>query len=222
MNNIKDLVGQKFGKLTVISRGEDGVRKDNGKKVITWNCRCDCGNIKKNISSSNLKQGNVRSCGCLRYVSYHYEIGEVINGYQITNRYRKDKKKFYTYKCITCGYENNVPEGRISFNHGCPVCNGRITLKGVNDLWTTDPQVAGMLQNDVDGYKSRYSKEKVNWICPKCSNVIYQKTIWNIVSGGLSCPCCSDGISYPEKMMANILDSLSDIKYFKRNTVQNG
>ncbi len=58
-----DLVGQKFGRLTVLKQAiySEGIRK--GK--IYWLCRCDCG---KTISvlSSCLKRGGTLSCGCYR------------------------------------------------------------------------------------------------------------------------------------------------------------
>lgn len=56
-----DLVGQRFGRLTVIA---EGARTANKKR--TWICRCDCGNIKKNpVVGYDLKSGKVQSCGCL-------------------------------------------------------------------------------------------------------------------------------------------------------------
>ena len=54
-----DLTGQKFGRLTVLSRSE------NRKERTYWLCRCDCG---KEISVYGyaLKSGNTRSCGCIK------------------------------------------------------------------------------------------------------------------------------------------------------------
>ena len=54
-----DLVGDRFGRLTVIryaGSGESGSR---------WVCRCDCGNITE-VASFSLRRGVTRSCGCLR------------------------------------------------------------------------------------------------------------------------------------------------------------
>ena len=62
-NNIIDLTGQKFNKLTVIKRAEDYVRLD-GQHIIQWLCECDCGGHKI-VRGSNLKTGNVKSCGCI-------------------------------------------------------------------------------------------------------------------------------------------------------------
>lgn len=60
MAKFEDLVGQKFGRLTVI--GFAG--KTQGGKPL-WNCTCDCGEVKdKPTTSSDLKSGKVKSCGC--------------------------------------------------------------------------------------------------------------------------------------------------------------
>ena len=50
-----NLIGQRFGKLTVI----DNIPPDSKK------CKCDCGNI-ITIKTVNLTDGNTQSCGCLK------------------------------------------------------------------------------------------------------------------------------------------------------------
>lgn len=56
-----DLIGKKFGQLTVVARGEN---TSNGK--CRWVCDCDCGKRKnKTVTTSDLLSGRVRSCGCL-------------------------------------------------------------------------------------------------------------------------------------------------------------
>lgn len=54
-----DLTGQKFGRLTVISRSE----KIQNKKVY-WDCVCDCGNTTIAVASE-LRTGHTKSCGCI-------------------------------------------------------------------------------------------------------------------------------------------------------------
>ena len=60
MPKVKDLTGQRFGKLTAI-RPTD--KRENGK--IVWECLCDCGETAF-VKSSALSSGNTQSCGCLR------------------------------------------------------------------------------------------------------------------------------------------------------------
>lgn len=57
--NFKNLLGRKFGRLTVISFDQF---KNRG---AYWLCKCECGNT-KSVKGSNLTSGNVKSCGCLR------------------------------------------------------------------------------------------------------------------------------------------------------------
>lgn len=55
---IPDLSGQKFGRLTVVSRAENkGTR-------ASWVCKCECGNTTK-ATGTNLRAGIKKSCGCL-------------------------------------------------------------------------------------------------------------------------------------------------------------
>lgn len=57
--NTKDLTGQKFGRLIVISK-DDNIKLDE----VVWKCKCDCGNI-VSIRGHSLRSGNTKSCGCL-------------------------------------------------------------------------------------------------------------------------------------------------------------
>lgn len=57
-----DLIGMKFGRLTVVKEHEGSNLKR--KTGVLWDCICDCGG-NKIVSSSNLRQGKVLSCGCL-------------------------------------------------------------------------------------------------------------------------------------------------------------
>lgn len=59
MSKVIDLVGQVFGKLTVIEYG--GKNKHNH---TMWKCVCECGNTSVTEANS-LRSGNTKSCGCL-------------------------------------------------------------------------------------------------------------------------------------------------------------
>jgi hypothetical protein len=57
-HGVTDLVGQKFGRLTVINQGG---RTRTGH--IKWLCQCECGK-QKEIIGTNLTRGLTTSCGC--------------------------------------------------------------------------------------------------------------------------------------------------------------
>src|SRR4030067_2064423 len=64
-NRIHDLTGKIFTNLTVLELAED--RTHCGGCV--WTCKCTCGNIVK-ATSTGLKSGNNKSCGCLQKISW--------------------------------------------------------------------------------------------------------------------------------------------------------
>lgn len=96
---------------------------------------------------------------------------------------------------------------------GCPFCSNRKVLKSFNDMWTTNPTLAKLLSDSEDGYKyTQSSEKKVYWKCNECDLIIYKKKINQIKNYGLSCPRCSDGKSFPEKIVYSILLQL-DISF---------
>lgn len=55
----RNLVGQKFGYLTVLERAEND--KCGNRR---WLCKCDCG-CEVVVEGGNLKRGRQKSCGCM-------------------------------------------------------------------------------------------------------------------------------------------------------------
>ena len=58
---LHDLTGKRFGRLIAVGLAARKYR--NGR--VTWKCRCMCGRIAY-VTTSNLKRGGVKSCGCLQ------------------------------------------------------------------------------------------------------------------------------------------------------------
>lgn len=59
-NRFKDISGQRFGRLIIISVAESATKS----KKLCWNCICDCGNTTI-IPTGNITNGHTQSCGCL-------------------------------------------------------------------------------------------------------------------------------------------------------------
>lgn len=77
-----DLLGLRFGKLTVVALGE--TKYYNGQGKTTWNCVCDCGNF-ANVVYQDLSKNAVKSCGCLNFRRKPIEITgfkRVLNSYK--------------------------------------------------------------------------------------------------------------------------------------------
>jgi hypothetical protein len=64
MPKLVDLMGQRFGRLSVTGRAPS-TRKPSGQVSTQWACGCDCGN-QVVASTSNLRAGHTQSCGCYK------------------------------------------------------------------------------------------------------------------------------------------------------------
>ena len=93
-NNLKDLTGQKFGRLLVLYRGE------NDKTGHTrWYCLCECGK-ECLVYKDALLNGKQRSCGCLKNEISHIPKGKTKNQYDLSGEYgigitHNTKREFY-------------------------------------------------------------------------------------------------------------------------------
>lgn len=61
MGKYIDLIGERFGRLSVVERVENNCRNQ-----AQFLCKCDCGN-EKVVMSALLRNGHTRSCGCLHH-----------------------------------------------------------------------------------------------------------------------------------------------------------
>jgi hypothetical protein len=65
---VRDLTGEKFGKLTVLERAGS----KHGHMI--WLCRCECGNTTK-VYRGELTKGKTKSCGCAQGKKPQSEYG---------------------------------------------------------------------------------------------------------------------------------------------------
>ena len=136
------MIGQRFGSLVVSERAN----KSTSNRTIIWKCLCDCGN-EHEASSSNLRTGRTKSCGCFSFRprKYQPEVG-VTYGYltyvsEAPRIVRPSKTvKAGNFTCV-CGTE--VVK---SFQE---VCSGSITscgcMKGKSNIMDITGQVFGRL-----------------------------------------------------------------------------
>lgn len=106
---------------------------------------------------------------------------------------------------------------RNSGDSNCPYCanyNCKV-LKGFNDIATTHPQYIKYFVNIEDAYTHTYaSSDKVEMKCPNCGMIKVMRTV-DLIRKGFGCTECGDGVKYPEKVLALLLDSLN-IKFKKQ------
>lgn len=96
MGGFINLMGQKFGRLTVIKRADDYI-SPNGYKATMWLCKCDCGN-EIIVRTSDLRSKRTKSCGCL-WKDAHYKSFKKYNKYDLSGEYgigyTSNGKEFY-------------------------------------------------------------------------------------------------------------------------------
>ena len=116
----KNIIGCKFGKLTVISfAGYNTTRK---RKEEIYLCKCDCGN-ETIANKSSLLDGDKKSCGCVRGKNTLVDLtGKKFGKLTVIERV-PDRKNHVFYKCICdCGNYRDVQSYALK--------NGTITSCG--------------------------------------------------------------------------------------------
>lgn len=89
-------IGSRFEKLVVIA--ESNQKSNSGEAM--WTCRCDCGNI-KDIRSSSLRLGIVKSCGCVRMIKPGDKFGKLT---VLEEKIDKESNQGKIWKCkCDCG-----------------------------------------------------------------------------------------------------------------------
>lgn len=75
---VKDLTGEVFGRLTVMSR------EPNKNERVRWLCLCSCGKTKI-ISTHSLRSGRTKSCGCIQKEGVHrtHGLSKTHKGYKV-------------------------------------------------------------------------------------------------------------------------------------------
>ena len=129
-----------------------------------------------------------------------------------------------------CRHEHPEGEGvtpnAYKNGNGCGICSGYIVVERINDLATKRPELAKEWHPTKNGDLKptqvicRTSNKKVWWLCQDCGYE-WEAIIKDRVGRNTSCPNCGDGVSYPEKLMALVLEKLG-VEFTRQLTYNNG
>lgn len=128
-----DLVGHRFGRLVVLSRSTTSAK---------WVCRCDCGNLVE-VTTTHLKTGHTKSCGCLQKDIASEVRGINLNGQRfgfltvegLDIEKSTPEKKYWICQC-DCGNRISVSTGDLRSGNtqscGCSkLSHGEIKIKSL-------------------------------------------------------------------------------------------
>ena len=98
-----DLVGQVYGKLTVLEEMAPHITPQ-GKKKRMWKCKCKCGN-EVIVDTRNLNSGHTQSCGCKKLETKNVNdmTGYENDGIKVLERAGSDNQQIALWKCL-CKY----------------------------------------------------------------------------------------------------------------------
>jgi len=144
---IKNIIGQKFNRLLVL----EFVEVKNHKSI--WKCKCDCGTI-KNITGTDLKSGNTKSCGCY--------LNEVAGTQTITHGQSRNNKMTGSYRSWRCMKSRcSNPKNNQYYNYGA---------RGITfcDRWNKYENFLVDMEERPDGYSLERKDPNGNYVPENC------------------------------------------------------
>ncbi len=169
MGVFKDVVNEKYGRLTVI---EFVAKGGIGKGTSRWKCLCECGN-EHTTTISELRSGSTRSCGCLKKENSGKHLYKHGNSGKPEYRVLKDAKK----RAKNRGIEYNIDLEDIVIPSTCPILNIPI-FKGVGQVSDNSPSLdrvdnlKGYIKGNVRVISSKANRLKSDGLLEQFENII--------------------------------------------------
>lgn len=106
----------------------------------------------------------------------------------------------------------SLPSNRLKAGllGGCPICDNKEVMVGVNDLATTHPSLAAeLVDRSLGSQVTAGSGRSVEWECPDCGHRWYASVYHRTGSSATACPVCNPtGTSVMERELAACVKAL--------------
>ena len=164
------------------------------KSIKDWKCSKNH-SYKLSIYRRNLAEVGCPFCGNRKVLAgfndlatTHPELSIEADGWDPSTVIAGSEAKL-RWKCAKGHNYSSVLSSRAHAGNGCPVCNNRLVVSGVNDLATTHPEIA----KSADGWDPStvsYGNETKKWWL--CSEGHRFKNSPNGRTMGRGCPSCAE------------------------------
>lgn len=114
------MVGQKFGRWTVISKGDK-----TPSRCWKWLCRCDCG-AQKEVDGTGLRSGRSKSCGCLQK-EIAANVSKTITQHKLRGKFKEIIGSRYG-RLMVVGYHRTGNCRQSYWNCKCD-CGNMVTVR---------------------------------------------------------------------------------------------
>jgi len=171
MNNFIDITGKKFNRLTVIKRIENSTFRK-----ARWLCKCDCGNFTE-VSGDNLRNGSVKSCGCLIKDKNKQRATHRKSNIRLYNIWRNMKAR--------CNNSKN-PDYKNYGKRGIKVCDEWINFENFYN-WAINNGYKEKLSIDRVDVNKNYQPNNCRWISLKKQSYNKRNSFFINIKGEEKC-----------------------------------
>lgn len=126
-------------------------------------------------------------------------------GYFLTGNIENRKnRKYVEVECSECGYKKWQREERVDLDKPC------------NRLRHSRLDLVKLLDDSEDDFQYTPMSHKIaKWKCP-CCNTKFERQVSTVVRRGFNCPVCGIGVSFPNRMMYQILKQLN-VQFYREH-----
>lgn len=150
----EDLVGNKYGRLTVID-----LDSDRGRGQVYWVCECDCGNV-VTVRGCSLKSGHTKSCGCISHGKEMEDLSGQRFGRLVVIEFDHMDEYYSSHWLCRCDCGNKVIVSRGNLVKGRATSCGCYKRDRQRELHTTHGEHRSRLHNIWGNMKQRCGNEK--------------------------------------------------------------